>query len=53
MKKNKSLIYLDISHNNISDRGVMALSDMLMYNETLQVLNLLGNKVETQGTFQL
>jgi hypothetical protein len=29
MKKNKTLIYLDLSSNKISDRGFMALADML------------------------
>lgn len=44
IKRNKSLKYLDISFNDIGDRGLLAVAECLADNDKLEVLNLLGNE---------
>lgn len=44
MKRNKSLKYLDISFNEIGDRGLLAVAECLVDNDKMEVLNLLGNE---------
>jgi len=43
LQHNKSLIYLDVSHNNMGDRGLYAISGLIQTNSTLQVLWIMGN----------
>jgi Ran GTPase-activating protein (RanGAP) involved in mRNA processing and transport len=43
LKKNEVLKYLDISFNQIGDRGLLAVAESIKENQKLEVLNLLGN----------
>ena len=50
---NKSITSIDLSHNDIEDSGVEKLVYHLISNNTLQHLNLRGNKIALVGAMQL
>ena len=43
LEPNKSLLYLDVSHNAIEDRGMLAAARLVQQNTTLQALIMTGN----------
>ena len=50
---NAKIEKLDISHNNITDNGVVAICECLRYNETLKELDLSQNKISIIGMNKL
>lgn len=44
IKNNGTLKFLDLSFNQIGDRGLFSLAECLLVNSRLQVLNILGNE---------
>jgi Ran GTPase-activating protein (RanGAP) involved in mRNA processing and transport len=49
IKKNKTIIALDLARNNIGDDGAKALADALKVNKTITTLNLAWNKIGIEG----
>ena len=45
-EQNKSLTFLDVSHNSIEDRGLLAIANLIKQNSTLQTLVLVGNRFQ-------
>jgi hypothetical protein len=50
LKTNKTLIKLELNHNNISDQGCIALLEALGPYNKLRILNLSMNKLTNEGT---
>ena len=53
LRRNKSLIFIDLSNNNIKGDGVAALATTLKCNATLETLHLCNNKIGDDGVAAL
>lgn len=51
-KENQRITMLDVSDNNVSDRGAMALADSLRFNQGLRILRLKLNHIGPLGAEQ-
>mmetsp|Transcript_1916 Transcript_1916/g.2198 ORF Transcript_1916/g.2198 Transcript_1916/m.2198 type:complete len:960 (-) Transcript_1916:1304-4183(-) len=49
LSRNKSLVYLDLSNNEIGDEGTAVIADVLSVNSGLLVLDLQLNKISPRG----
>ena len=49
LKTNTTLIELDLSGNDIRDKGASAITEALKVNNTLQKLNILYNRISDDG----
>jgi len=53
LQRNESVVYLDLSHNELCEDGAMCLGDALGINNSIEQLNLAWNHIRRKGAVQI